>query len=330
MSEEKFVPPKAPSDLCFNEMDFVQEVFDVDKFLQEHRKNVSLEKMRDDLGVYLKILRSAMIELINEDYADFVNLSSNLIGLDKSISDLETPLGQIKDKVLEVKKCLDDTIAEMTENLEKHKKIREKRQSIHSLIRFHKSVSKLSNILSSCDASSVSLKPDVLERAATEFNQLKFHSNRCKSDLTQEQLNKMTELDEHLKNNLNALLIAYVNRNETANLIRCLRIYVSLDKVPDAEEVVRKKIVVPAVENIISEHSFQNDPLGLKGTYQKLESVLDSTLKELLDATSENERTSVTGFNFLVNSFWPEIEQRLEDYLPMIFAPGNPESFHKV
>lgn len=56
--------------------------------------------MRDDLGIYLKILRSAMIELINKDYADFVNLSSNLIGLDKAISNLETPLGQLKEEVM--------------------------------------------------------------------------------------------------------------------------------------------------------------------------------------------------------------------------------------
>jgi hypothetical protein len=41
-----------------------------------------------------------MIELINQDYSDFVNLSSNLIGLDKSISKLKTPLGQFKEEIL--------------------------------------------------------------------------------------------------------------------------------------------------------------------------------------------------------------------------------------
>ena len=45
----------------------------------ECRRRVQLEDFRDDLSVYLKILRSAMIELINKDYADFVNLSSNLV-----------------------------------------------------------------------------------------------------------------------------------------------------------------------------------------------------------------------------------------------------------
>lgn len=56
--------------------------------------------MRDDLGLYMKILRSAMIDLINKDYADFVNLSGNLIGLDKSIEELQSPLGQLKEEVL--------------------------------------------------------------------------------------------------------------------------------------------------------------------------------------------------------------------------------------
>jgi hypothetical protein len=39
----------------------------------ECRRRVPLETLRDDLNTYLKILRSAMIELINKDYADFVN-----------------------------------------------------------------------------------------------------------------------------------------------------------------------------------------------------------------------------------------------------------------
>jgi len=47
----------------------------------ECRRKVPLEMLRSDLDVYLKILKSAMIELINKDYADFVNLSSNLVSM---------------------------------------------------------------------------------------------------------------------------------------------------------------------------------------------------------------------------------------------------------
>ena len=41
-----------------------------------------------------------MIELINRDYADFVNLSTNLTGLDRLIEALKIPLGQLREEVL--------------------------------------------------------------------------------------------------------------------------------------------------------------------------------------------------------------------------------------
>ena len=62
--------------------------------------DANLETLRDHLGVYLKILRSAMIDLINRDYADFVNLSTNLTGLDGLIQALTVPLGQLREEVL--------------------------------------------------------------------------------------------------------------------------------------------------------------------------------------------------------------------------------------
>ena len=41
-----------------------------------------------------------MIELINRDYADFVNLSSNLVGIDKAIITLQEPLTVIHSEIL--------------------------------------------------------------------------------------------------------------------------------------------------------------------------------------------------------------------------------------
>lgn len=60
---------------------YFQKDFSVDDFVSNYRKYVSLETMLEDLGLYHKILCSAMVELINKDYADFVNLSSNLVSI---------------------------------------------------------------------------------------------------------------------------------------------------------------------------------------------------------------------------------------------------------
>ena len=56
-----------------------QDEFHVDRFVVECRRRGALETLQEDLNVYLKTLQSAMIELINKDYADFVNLSTNLV-----------------------------------------------------------------------------------------------------------------------------------------------------------------------------------------------------------------------------------------------------------
>ena len=58
---------------------YFQEDFDVDHFVSDCQKRVQLEALRDDLELYHKVLKTAMVELINKDYADFVNLSTNLV-----------------------------------------------------------------------------------------------------------------------------------------------------------------------------------------------------------------------------------------------------------
>lgn len=60
---------------------------------------ISLEALHDSLLQYFNILKNSLVELINQDYADFVNLSTNLFGLDKIIDKLEGPLLTVKDSV---------------------------------------------------------------------------------------------------------------------------------------------------------------------------------------------------------------------------------------
>jgi hypothetical protein len=55
--------------------------FDVDSFLSHYKRDVTLEKLRDDLCVFLKVLELSMSDLINKDYPDFVNLSTNLVSI---------------------------------------------------------------------------------------------------------------------------------------------------------------------------------------------------------------------------------------------------------
>lgn len=55
--------------------------------------------MREDLELYYKLLKTAMVELINKDYADFVNLSTNLVSRCRW-TNANLPLGVCREIVL--------------------------------------------------------------------------------------------------------------------------------------------------------------------------------------------------------------------------------------
>ncbi|XP_043265322.1 conserved oligomeric Golgi complex subunit 2 [Colletes gigas] len=328
MSKENINLPKAPKDLCFMELEFIQKNFNVDTFLQEHRKSSKLETMRDDLGIYLKLLRSAMIDLINRDYIDFVNLSSNLIGLDTAINDLQTPLGQLREEVMQVRQTLDDEIAAVSNNINEKKKIREYKQSLFSLQHIYKSLNKLSSVLSLNAFLESPTKIDILEQAAAELNLLQFHMSRCKLDIINDKKKEGEQLEQSYMMHLNEFFLACIQEKNSALLIRCLRIYVILDKIRDAENLVRKEVVGPLVHNVINVENIQIDLLGLQSIYNRLLNILSVELKQLLYITLHPNRFSVKGFNFLVNSFWIDVEEKIEQYIKCIFAPGDPVLFH--
>ena len=67
------------SSLCFTKDIFYASTFDIDAFLTHYKREFTLERLRDDLNIFLKVLEMSMSELINKDYPDFVNLSTNLV-----------------------------------------------------------------------------------------------------------------------------------------------------------------------------------------------------------------------------------------------------------
>lgn len=75
------IVPREPTSAVFSRADFMRESFSVDSFVGNCKGSVPLEVLKSNLDEYLKALKHALIELINEDYADFVNLSTNLVSV---------------------------------------------------------------------------------------------------------------------------------------------------------------------------------------------------------------------------------------------------------
>ena len=82
----------------FGAADFDSQKFVLSRWREESStedvsKNVSgIEGIRSELQLHLRELKHQLIELINRDYADFINLSTNLVGVDKTLEQIRAPL----------------------------------------------------------------------------------------------------------------------------------------------------------------------------------------------------------------------------------------------
>jgi hypothetical protein len=77
---------------------FTAPEFDPDIFLSS-RRHLGLERMKTELNTHLKLLKTELVELINRDYQDFINLSTNLKGVDRDIENLKSPLADMQIQV---------------------------------------------------------------------------------------------------------------------------------------------------------------------------------------------------------------------------------------
>ncbi|XP_040285369.1 conserved oligomeric Golgi complex subunit 2 isoform X2 [Bufo bufo] len=340
MERMKMQLPQSPSALCFDKDEFMKDSFDVDHFVSECRKRVQLEDLRDNLEIYYRLLKTAMVELINKDYADFVNLSTNLVGMDKALSQLSVPLGQLKEEVLSLKTSVNDSISEVDVRLAKQDDLRKKKMCALRMIHVIYSVEKIEGILNSqnrkenTELNSTLLTGQILERIATEFNQLQFHAVQSKGmPLLDKVRPRIAGITAMLQRSLEGLLLEGLQTSNVDIIRHCLRTYATIDKTKDAEALIGQVLVKPYIDEVIVEQYVQSHPNGLQVMYNKLLEFVPHNCRLLREVTggaiSSEKADMVPGYDFLVNSVWPEIARGLEDRLPSLFNPGNPDIFHQ-
>ncbi|XP_056147814.1 conserved oligomeric Golgi complex subunit 2 [Lampris incognitus] len=334
--------PKGPDSLCFDKDVFMKDDFDVDQFVAECRKQVQLEEMREDLELYYKLLKTAMVELINKDYADFVNLSTNLVGMDKALNQLSVPLGQLREEVMSLRSCVNEVIQAIDNQLSKQDDLQKKKVCVLRLIQVVRSVEKIEKILhsqnskvsNSLEISSPLLAGQILERIATEFNQLQFHAVQSKGmPLLDKVRPRIAGITSMLQQSLEGLLIEGLQTTNVDMVRHCLRTYATIDKTRDAEALVGQVLVKPYTDQVIVEELVKSNPNGLQQMYSRLLDFVPHHCRLLREVTggaiSSDKADVVPGYDFLVNSVWPEIIRGIEERLAYLFNPGNPDIFYE-
>ena len=71
-------------------------------------------------------------------------------------------------------------------------------------------------------------------------------------------------------------------------------------------------------------------PQGLSEMYSEVLRFIPKHCSLLLEITQHKADQGVSGFDFVVNAVWPEVVSLIDAKASVVFAPGNPDSFHKV
>ena len=148
-----------------------------------------------------------------------------------------------------------------------------------------------------------------------------------------------------LQENLESSFEQGITSKNSELILRCLRTYALIDKTSHAEDMFKHLVVKPFVEETVNEsylaeHGLDNlcgeiirfvaDECRMIVTLTSTENLIKSDVVSVDDVSNNKQQQTVKGFDFLVNSVWVEIAQGFENNLPLIFSPGNPDSFLAV
>lgn len=296
----------------------------MDSFLHEHRHAGTLEEIRDDLGLYLKTLRSEMIELINEDYADFVNLSANLIGLDKSIEEIVTPLMRLRDELATIKGDLQLSMGAIEKCLQDKAELRRLQRSLQCITSLNGTREHLQQLLGTADATCHD--PVLMERIVGLLCHQNSYLEQCDQYLKPDQLQSVKTLATQSMDLLKHFCLDSIRTRHKKHLEVSLRLYSVLNATATVETIYRSDVLKPHLSQLISEQSLQNSPKGLSGIYDQIIQFIDTDMKDVLLLSRQ---VDACNYDLLLHSFWPEVEHRLEVNMSSIFAPGNPNFFYQ-
>ena len=124
--------PDTPDSTKFTKIEFTGRTFNVESFIAK-RKDDKLEDLRGLLSHYRNKLKEATTILINEDYADFIYLSGNLIGVGPSIDRVVQPLTESRNDLFDLHSDLQALTEELERKLIRLKEIENKKKDIERM-----------------------------------------------------------------------------------------------------------------------------------------------------------------------------------------------------
>ncbi|XWS75354.1 hypothetical protein CRYUN_Cryun01aG0079600 [Craigia yunnanensis] len=358
-----FSDPLDSHPLWFKHSLFLSPNFDSESYIAELRTFVPFDTLRSELQAHLSSLNHELIDLINRDYADFVNLYTKLVDVDSAVLRMRAPLLELRDKIQGFRGAVESSLIALKDGLSQRAEATAAREVLELLLDTFHVVSKVEKLIkelpslasdwSNGDVNSVQksnalslqhvengtmnlreTQSMLLERIASEMNRLNFYIAHAQNlPFIQNIEKRIQSASLMLEASLAHCFIDGLEHRDVNAIYNCLRAYAAVDNNGNAEEIFRTTIVAPLIQNVIPHGSFGGVVTGASGDelendYQQIKKHVENDFKFLLEiASAENSGLHV--FDFLANSILKEVLAAIQKGKPGAFSPGRPKEFLK-
>ncbi|CAL0325294.1 unnamed protein product [Lupinus luteus] len=374
MADPIVTPPRSATDLFSDPLDthplwfkpasFLSPDFDSESYISELRTFVPFDTLRSELNNYLSSLNHELIDLINRDYADFVNLSTKLVDVDSAVVRMRAPLVELREKIEQFRGSVQVSLVSVTNGLRQRSEAASARETLELLLDTFHVVSKVEKLIKELpsvpadwsngdlnlpernfSSNGVSMQhvengtsvretqSMLLERIASEMNRLRFYVTNAKN------LPFIENMEKRIQNasltidaSLGHCFVDGLEHRDATAIYNCLRAYAAIDNTKNAEEIFRVTVVAPLIQKIIphgpSAVAAESSGDALHNDYQLIKECINKDCKFLLEISSA-ENSGLHVFDFLANSILKEVLSAIQKGKPGAFSPGRPTEFLK-
>eukprot|EP00775_Hariotina_reticulata_P012760 gene12760-12889_t len=262
--------------------------FSPDLCVSDLRRYVPLPTVKAELQTYLVHLKNKLVEAINDDYSDYVGLSSKLTGLDGAVVRMRQPLLDIQSKLTSVQNAIQAELQALQQGLQRRQDAAAARATLELMQEVAASTGKVEKLLEEVAATAAQQQGNegqqqvlpaatstdgsdgataaaggdgeltsrcrLLVRAAGEASRLLFLVERGKDLAFVRSLDRRVNgCRMNLDRQLQAALLAALAASDWAAAANCLRGYLEISERGRGEEGLRAGLVGPLVRQVVAE-----------------------------------------------------------------------------
>ncbi|GIL63172.1 hypothetical protein Vafri_17283 [Volvox africanus] len=152
-SDSSLLLGRAGCPVWLNPERFLISDFNADACVADLRRYVPLATLQNELSNYLATLKTKLVEVINEDYADYVGLSGRLANVEGSVVRMRKPLLELRDKLHAVQEAVRSELNSLNQGLRKRKEVATQRAQLELILEVSHVAAKVDKLLEELAAS---------------------------------------------------------------------------------------------------------------------------------------------------------------------------------